>query len=168
MISVTGGAGRRAQITTNSHGVMVDTRAVFRELVCGDFVCLHVFDIRVAVRTRRGDIQGMNVGGRIARGAQIMHAVTIGADGNLCIALGEHLSVHAGLILAELVGAQRRIVLTHESAVGMAAATKRRYLTSFDLAAEASGLAHRVHVRFGGIAAVTTRTGQALLAMDIV
>src|ERR1700740_2739439 len=104
MIPVARGAGWRAQVPANGHGLAVDAGGVVGELIGGDFVCLHVIGICVAMGASRCDVQGMNFRSWIAGSPQVMHAVTIGADRNFGVALGEELSVHAGLILTELIG----------------------------------------------------------------
>jgi hypothetical protein len=96
-----------------------------------------------------------------------MHAMTIGADGYLCITLREQFPVDAGLVLAELIGSQRRVVLPHESPIGVTTSAQGRNLAPLDLSAEPDLLAHCVEVRLGRIAAMATGAGQSFLRMNV-
>ena len=97
-----------------------------------------------------------------------MNAVAIDAHGYLGVAFGEKLSVDARLVLVQLVRAQRWIVLTHESRVGMATAAKLGNIFAFNLPTKSCCFAHGIHVRLARIAAVATRASQSLLRMDVV
>src|SRR3954469_9879718 len=68
MISMTGRAGRRAQISTCSQRFVVNTRTVGGELIRWNRVSLHVIGIGMAARTGLRNVQRMNVGAAIARG----------------------------------------------------------------------------------------------------
>ena len=96
-----------------------------------------------------------------------MHAMAVDAYCYVGIALGEKLSVHAGFVLAQLIGSQGGVVLAHESTVGVATAAEFRNLGALDFATEAGFLAHSIEVRFRGISTVTTCAGQAFLRMDV-
>jgi hypothetical protein len=96
-----------------------------------------------------------------------MHAVAVNAHGNLGITLGEKISVNTRLVLAQLIGAQRRIILAHEGPIRVTPAAQLRDMLAFDLPAESSSLAHGIHVCFCGITAMTARTGQALLEVNV-
>ena len=168
VIAVARGAGGSAEIAAHGHGVVMHAGTVFRKLVSWNFVLLHVIGVCVAMRARGGDVQRMYFGPGICGSAEIVDAVAIGADRDVAVALGQQLSMYAGLVLAELVGSQRRVILAHERRIRMAAAAQGGNLTAFNFAAETGGFAHGIHIRFGRIAAVTTRTGQAFLRVDIV
>ena len=112
-------------------------------------------------------LSGVDLRARIACGPQIVHTVAINADRHLRIALGQQFSVHAGLVLAELVGAQSRIVLLHQSRIGMAASAQPWNLAALNLSAESSCFAHGVHVSLRRIAAMAARARQSFLRMNV-
>jgi hypothetical protein len=60
VVPVTGGARRRAEISTDNECVVVHARAVLYELVRGDRVAVHVRGICVATRACLGNVQWMN------------------------------------------------------------------------------------------------------------
>jgi hypothetical protein len=94
--------------------------------------------------------------------------VAVNANGNFGIAGSQSFPVDAGVVLAELVGAQAGIVLAHIGRIGMAASAELRDLRTGDLAFEAGLLAHRdLGIVAGGITAVATGAGQAFLRVDI-
>jgi hypothetical protein len=93
--------------------------------------------------------------------------MAINANRDFRVAFGEKLSVDAGLVLAQLIGSQGRVVLAHESRIGVAATAELRDLTPQDFAVKACRLAHGVHIGFRGIPAVTARARQALLGMNV-
>src|SRR6516162_1759038 len=101
----------------------------------------------------------MNCRARVARGPQTMNAMAIDAHGHFGVTSGEEFAVHAGLVLGQLVGAQGRVVLPHESRIGVTTTAKLWDIFAADLAAKSDGFAHGLHVRFGGIAAVATPAG---------
>ena len=103
---------------------------------------------------------------RIAGRANTVHAVAIGAHGDVSIAGGEFLAVHAGLILRKLVGTQRGIVLAHVGGVGMATAAQLRDALAVNVTAEARFCAHRVRGA-SGISTVATGASQAFSRVDI-
>ena len=146
MISVTSRARRRAQISTNRHRFMVHAPVVLGILVRGDAISLHVFGVGVTARTGLRNIQWANLGTRVARRAQVVHAMAVDANRNLGISLQQPLAVHAGLILGQLVGTQRRVIYAHERAVGVAMAAEFRNLVALNFATKTGGLAHGVHV----------------------
>ena len=92
-----------------------------------------------------------------------MHAMAIGAHRDFGLALREQLPVHAGLVLAQLIGAEGRIVLPHEGSVGMAAPAQSWNLAPLDLSTEAGLLAHGLYVGPRRIAAMATRTSEPFL-----
>ena len=92
-----------------------------------------------------------------------MHAVAVDADGHFSVALGKKFAVHAGFVLAELIGTQGRIVLAHEGRIGVAAPAEIWNLLPLDLAAKACGFAHSIRAGYGGIPTVTTGAGQSFL-----
>lgn len=97
----------------------------------------------------------------------IVRRVAIGADGHVRVAFGEQFPVHAGLVLAELIGPQRGIERAHVRSVGMALPTQQRYLHARDVALESCSRAHRLlQIIAGWIAAVATGAIQTLLRMD--
>jgi hypothetical protein len=93
--------------------------------------------------------------------------MAVDANRNLGISLYQPLAVHAGLILRQLVGAQRRVVFAHERAVGVATAAEFRNLAALNLATKTGGLTHGIHVCLGGVAAMTTGAGQPFLSMNV-
>ena len=111
MISVTSRASRSAQISACRHGLVVHALAVICKLVRGNAVGLHVRGVRVAARARLRDVEGMDVGTRVSRWAQIVHSMAIDANGHFRIAFRKQFAVYAGLVLAELICAQAWIVL---------------------------------------------------------
>jgi hypothetical protein len=96
-----------------------------------------------------------------------MNPMAVNTDGNLCVSLGEEPAMDAGLVLAQLVRAQGWIVLAHKRGVGVATPAEFRHVFAVDLSTETCGFAHGVHVRFGGIAAMTTRASEALLRVNV-
>ena len=97
---------RRAQISSHCQSLVVDARRILRKLVRGDFVSLHVVGVRVAIRARFRDVHRVNRRLRIVRRVNIVHRVAIRANRHARVSLGQEFSMHARLILAELVGAQ--------------------------------------------------------------
>ena len=83
-----------------------------------------------------------------------MNAMAIDAHGHPGVAPGEKFAVHTGLILGQLVGAQGRVVLPHESRIGVTATAKLGDIFAFDLSAKSDG-------------AVATRARQAFLRVDV-
>lgn len=96
-----------------------------------------------------------------------MYAMAINANRDFRVTLCEKLSVHAGLVLAQLIGPQGGVVLAHEGRVGVATPAESWNLTPLDLPSEASRLAHGIEVGFCGITAVATRAGQPFLRVDV-
>jgi hypothetical protein len=94
--------------------------------------------------------------------------MAVNAHGNLGITLGKEISVNTGLVLAQLIGPQRGIVLAHEATIRVAAAAKLGDIFAPDTSAESGSLAHGIHVCFCGITTVATRAGQALLRVDVI
>ncbi len=166
MISVTGATGWSTQIATVRHGFMVDTLVVIRELTHRYAVRLHVSRIGMAMAARDRDVEWVDGGANVVGRQNFVHAVAVGADSNLCVAPRQLPSMHAGSVLCQLVGAQRRIVLPHVGRIAMALAADFGYLLARDFAFESSLPAHRV-VSAGGIATVTTRACESLLRMNI-
>jgi len=120
MTSVASGTSGRAQVSAKNKRVVMNAGCVVRCLRRRNAVALHGIGICVTSRARLRNVQGMHLGSLVARRLNIVHAVAIGAYGHFRVALREHLSVHAGLVLAELVGAQRRIEAAHVGGIGMA------------------------------------------------
>ena len=167
MISVTSRARRRTQISTNCHRFVVHAPVVVSVLVCGDAISVHVFRIGVTPGTGLGHAQRANFGARVARWAQVVHAMAVDAYRNFGISLQQPLAVHAGPILSQLVGTQRWVVFAHETAVGVAMAAELRNLVALNLATKTRGFTHGIHVCLGGVAAMTTGAGQPFLSMDV-
>ncbi len=167
MIAMARRAGRRTQVPAHRERFVVHAGTVRGELVRRNRIRLHVGSVGMASRARLRDVQRMHLGARVAGRADVMHAVTIRADGDFVIALGAELPMHAGLIQAVLIGAQRRIVLAHERAISMAMRAERGHILAADVSAEASGFAHGGIIRFRGISAVTGSTGEAFLGVDV-
>jgi hypothetical protein len=83
--------------------------------------------------------------------------VAVDANGNFRIAFSKQFPMYARLVLAELIGPQPRIVLSHEVPIGMAAPAERRNLAALNFPPETRRFAHGVHVGFCRIASVATR-----------
>jgi hypothetical protein len=167
VVAMASGAGWRTEVTADSQSVMVHAVTVLRELIGGDGIPPHIRSVCMTTGTRLRDVEWMNFGARVAGRPQVMHAMAIDAHRDLAIAFGKKFAVHTGLVLAELIGAQSWVVLAHERHVGMATAAKLWDLTSLDVAAKSSRLAHGIGIGFGGIAAMTIRTGQTFLRVDV-
>ena len=167
MVSMAGGAGGRAEIASNNQRVVMHAGAVFGELIRGNGIPLHVAGVRMAPRASLRDIERVDFRSGITGGPQTMNTVAINADSHFCVALREELAVNAGLVLAQLIGAQRRIVFAHECCIRMATSAKTGDVFAFDLSAKPRGFAHSIRVGFSGVAAVAARTSQALLRMDV-
>jgi len=94
--------------------------------------------------------------------------MTIGADGNFGIAGGEALAVNAGVVLAQLIGAQAGIELPHVRGIGVAASAQLRDLFAIDLPFPSLLGAHGlIGIVAGRIASVATDAGQALLCVYV-
>src|SRR6266536_3346721 len=145
---------------------MVYAGAVPCILIGGDAVSLHVGRIGMATRAGLGDMSRVNAGAGIAGRAETVHTVAVDADRNLGVALREPLAVDAGLVLSELVGAERWIVLPHVGGIGVALAAQGGNVLPRRLAAEAGGLVHGVRVA-RRIATVTTGARESFLRVDI-
>jgi hypothetical protein len=96
-----------------------------------------------------------------------MYAMAINTNRDFRVALCEKLSVNASLVLAQLIGPQGRVVLAHESRIGVAAAAEFRDLTPHNLAAKSGSLAHGIHICSGGITAMAARARQPFLRVDV-
>lgn len=146
---------------------MVHARAVLGKLIRGDVVSLHVRRIRVAAGTGLRHVQGVHFRTRVAGRAEIMDTMAVDAYRNLGVPLRQALAVHAGFVLCQLVGPERRIVLAQERAVGMTVAAKFWNLRAQDLATESCRLAHGIHIRLCRIATMTNGASQSFLRMDV-
>src|SRR5205823_11568838 len=107
MVSVTSRAGRRTQIAPNNERLVVNALAISGELVGRDLVRLHVGLVGMTAGAGLGDVRGVDTGTGVAGRTQVVHTMAIDADGNLGVALSQEFAMNAGLILAELIGAQR-------------------------------------------------------------
>ena len=157
MISMASRASGSAQIAANRHGFVVHASAVLCKLIRRNAVGFHVGGVGMAASAGLRDIERIDFGARVAGGTQVVHSVAIYANGNFRIAFGEQFPVYARLVLAELIGPQPRIVLSHEVPIGMAASAERRNLAPLNLSPESRCFAHGVHVGFCRIASVATR-----------
>lgn len=164
---MTSRARRGAEVAASDHRFAMHAGVVLFELVRWDCITFHMRGVSVAARAGLSNVEGMHSRTRIARGPQVMHAVTVDADRHVSVRFGKKPSMHTRFVLAKLVGTQRRIVLAHERGVGVAAPAKRGDLAAFDFAAEPGGLAHSIGIGLGGIATVATGAGQPLLRMDV-
>ena len=106
MVSMAGGASGRAEIAADGQRIVMNAGAIFCELIRGNGISLHVRGVRVAPGTGLRDVERMNSRAGVAGGAQSMNTMAIDAHCHLGVALGKKFAVHAGLVLAELVGAQ--------------------------------------------------------------
>jgi len=121
----------------------------------------------MAARARLGNVQRVDLRTRVARSAQTMHTMAIDANRDFRVAFCEKLSVHAGLVLAQLICPQGRVVLPHEGRIGVAASAESWNLTPLDLSSEAGRFAHGIWVGLRGITAMATRAGQPFLRVDV-
>lgn len=117
MISMTGGTGGSAQIAANRHGLVVHASIVVRELIRRNAVGFHIGGVGMAPSAGLRDVKRVDFGARIARGAQVVHSVAINTNSDLRISFGKQFPMHAGLVLAELIRSQPRIVLSHEVSI---------------------------------------------------
>lgn len=67
------------------------------------------------------DVKRVNVRTRVTGRTYAVHAMAIDANRDFSITLGQKFSVNTGLVLAELIRPQGRVVLAHERAIRMAA-----------------------------------------------
>ena len=140
---------------------------VLGKLIRGNVVSLHVLRVRVTAGAGLRHVQGVYCGPSIAGGAKVVHAVTVDAYCYLGITLREEFSVHAGLVLAQLIGAQRWVVLAHERPIRMATPAELRDILSFDLPAKSGSFAHGIHICLCGITTVATRACETLLRVNV-
>ena len=97
-----------------------------------------------------------------------MHAVAIGAHRDFIVALGPLHSVHAGLVLLELIDAQAGVVLLHPLGIGVARGAKFGNLLALDLALPSRRPAHRLfRIIAAGVATMARRAGKPLLRVDV-
>ena len=167
MVSVTSRTGGRTQVSASSQSVVMHTFVVLRKLVRGDGVACHVGSVGMAAGAGLRDVERMNLRPRVARWPKTMQAMAVGANRHLGVTLGKKFSMHASLVLSELVRSQRRVVFAHECSIRMATAAEFRNLGPRDLSAKSSFLAHGIDVGLCGISAMATRAGQSFLRMDI-
>src|ERR1035437_8356420 len=168
VISMTGGAGGRAEVAADHHGVVMDAGGVVGKLIGGDAVGLHERRVGVAARTGLGHVDGVDRRAGIDGRADIVDAVAIDADGDLGITGGEALAVHAGVVLVELVGAQAGVVGAQVARVGVATAAQLRNLLAINLALPSRLAAHGlVGIEAGGVTSVATDAGVALLRVNV-
>lgn len=158
---------RGAQVATDGHGLMVHASAVFFELVRWNGMALHVGSIGMTASAGFSDVERVNVRTRVTGRTHAVDAMAVDANRDFGVTFGGEFSVNTGLVLNQLIGAQGRVVLTHEGAVGVATSAQGGYLTALNLSTESRRLAHGVHVGHGGIAAMATGAGKAFLRMNI-
>src|SRR5208282_5870766 len=94
---------RRAQISLNHKRFVVDARGIERELIDRNLVLLHVVFISVAMGAGLGDVYLIYGRLGVIRWTNVMHGVAVRADGDIRVSLGQHLAVHARLVLTELI-----------------------------------------------------------------
>ena len=122
----------------------------------------------MAARAGLGHVDRIHGGTGIAGRPDIVDAVAVDADGNLGVSGGEALAVHAGVVLGQLVGAQAGVVLAHVGGIGMARSAQLRNLFAIDLALPSGLAAHGlVGIVAGGVAAMATGAGEALLRVNV-
>ena len=167
VIAVARSAGRRAQIASDGHRVVVHARAVLGKLICGNLVSFHVFRIRVTAGTSLSHVQRVYLGSRVAGWAKIVLAMTVDAYGDLGITFRKEISVNTGLVLAQLICAQRRIVLAHEGPIGVTAPAELGDVSALDLSAKSGTLTHGIHACLCGISSMATRTSQTFLIVNV-
>ena len=106
MTAMTGRAGRSAQVAALDHCLVMHAIGVVRELSRHDAVRLHESRVGMATLARLGHVQGMYGRARIGSGTNVMYAVAVGTDRDVRVSLSKLYSVHAGLILSQLIRAQ--------------------------------------------------------------
>ena len=156
-----------AQVASNRQCLMMDSRSVLGILAGRNFVVLHVS--RVGMTTGAGfrNVYGMDLGTRVIGRPNTVHAMAIDAYGDFGVPLGQTLPVHAGSVLAELIGAQRWIELSHVGPVRVALAAERGNVFAGRLPNKSRFLAHRVWTIVAGISSVATGTAQAFLRVNV-
>ena len=169
MVTMAGCTRRRAQISANYQRLVVDAFVVLRKLIGWDFVCAHVAGVGMAVSAGIGYVNRVNSRSRVTGSANIVDAVAVGTNGDFDVASGQPLAMHAGLVLAELIGAQAGIELPHVCGIRVATSAQLRDLFAIDLALPSGFAAHcLIWIIFRGIAAVAAGARQALLRVDVV
>jgi hypothetical protein len=94
--------------------------------------------------------------------------VAIGAYGNLGIASHPTLTMHAGVVLRQLICPQTRVELADVCWIGMATSTQLWNLLAFNLSFPTRLAAHGfVRIIAGWITTVTTGAGQTPLGVDV-
>src|SRR6516162_632563 len=121
----------------------------------------------MTTRTGLRNVQRIHFRARVTGRTKVMHTVAVDAHRDLVITLRQAPAMHTGLVLGQLVRAQRWVVLTHKGGIGMATAAYFGNLLALDLTAEPSRLAHGIQVGPGGIAAVATGACQSLLGVNV-
>src|SRR5882762_2643647 len=108
----------------------------------------------------RGNVERMHRGARVGSGADLMNSVTVSTDGDLRVALCEPNSVHTGVVLGQLVGAQRGTEPLHVVHVRVTGAAEFGNLLALDGAAKsgAGGLGKRFVLRVPPVACIATHT----------
>src|SRR5215510_10381506 len=118
------------------------TLRVISKLGGVDAVGFHVIGVGMAVCAGSGDVRGVHFRAQVRGTPEIMNAVAIGADRNLCIALGPFDAVHTGFVLLELIDAQAWIVFLHARGISVTRGAEFRDLPARDLAFPSPGTAH--------------------------
>ena len=136
MISMTCGAGGRADIAPHYESLMVNAGVVLCQLVRRNLISLHIVRVGMAVRASICNVDGIDLGPRIVGCPEIVNTVAVRAYRNLCISGSKSNAMNAGVILRQLICAQAGVELAHISRIGMAASAQLRNLPAIDLAFE--------------------------------
>src|SRR5262249_9788078 len=65
MVSMAGRASRRAQIATDGQRIVMHAAGIFRKLIRGDRIALHVRPVGVTPGASLRDVEGMNLRARV-------------------------------------------------------------------------------------------------------
>src|SRR6516162_2744701 len=76
----------------------------------------------MTTRTGLRNVQRIHFRARVTGRTKVMHTVAVDAHRDLVVTLRQARTMHTGLVLGQLVRAQRWVVLAHKGGIGMATA----------------------------------------------
>ncbi len=168
MVAMTRGTGWRAQIAAHSQRLVVHAGAVLCELIRGNGISLHIARVGMAPSAGVRHVDWVDRGAGIAGRLYVVDTMAIRAHGNLRVSSREALAVHAGAVLAELVGAQAGVELPNVGWIRMASSAQLRDLLAINLAFPTRLPAHGfVWIVAGWVAPVATGASQTLLCVYV-